>query len=51
MKRLAAKIDALSDKDEMRQKHSREMSALRRVAVSDLHAICADFVRSAVAAG
>lgn len=46
LKRLAEKIDALSDKDEMRLRHSREMGALRRAAASDLYAICADFVNS-----
>jgi hypothetical protein len=46
LKRLAEKIEALSDKDEMRLRHFREMGALRRAAVGDLHAICADFVNS-----
>jgi hypothetical protein len=46
LKRLAEKIDALSEKDEVRLRHSREMGALRRAAASDIHAICADFVNS-----
>src|ERR1700730_9715683 len=46
LKRLAEKIEALSDKDEMRLRHFREIGALRRAAVGDLHAICADFVNS-----
>jgi hypothetical protein len=46
LKRLAERIAALSDKDEMRIRHHREMGALRRAAAGDLHAICADFVNS-----
>jgi len=46
LKRLAEKIDALSDQDEIRLRHYREMGALRRAAAGDLHAICADFVNS-----
>jgi hypothetical protein len=46
LRRLAEKIDALSEKDEVRLRHFREMDALRRAAASDLHAICADFVNS-----
>jgi len=46
LQRLAEKIDALSEKDEMMLRHSREIAALRQVAASDLFAICADFVSS-----
>lgn len=46
LKRLAEKIEALSVKDEVRLRHAREIGQLRRVAASDLHAICADFVNS-----
>ena len=46
LKRLAEKIDALSEKDEMRLRHSREIGAVRRAAAGDLYAICADFVNS-----
>ena len=46
LKRLAESIDALAEKDERRQRHAREMDALRRRAATELHAICAHFVAS-----
>ena len=46
LKRLAENIDALAEKDERRQNHAREMTALRRRAALELHAICADFAGS-----
>jgi hypothetical protein len=46
IKRLAESIEALADKDERVLNHAREISALRRRAASELHAICADFVNS-----
>ena len=46
LKRLAESIDALAEKDECRQRHAREMDALRRRAATELHAICAHFVAS-----
>jgi hypothetical protein len=46
LKKLASSIETLAAKDEIVQRHAREMSALRRVAAADLHAICADFVNS-----
>jgi len=46
LKRLAESIDALAEKDEHRQRHAREMDALRRRAATELHAICAHFVAS-----
>ncbi|MBZ5577547.1 MAG: hypothetical protein LAP40_13380 [Acidobacteriia bacterium] len=46
LKRLAENIDALAEKDERRENHSREIAALRRRAATELHAICADFVAS-----
>ena len=46
LKRLAASIDALTEKDEAFLRRGREMAALRRAAAADLYAICADFVNS-----
>jgi len=46
LKRLAASIDALTEKDETLLRQAREMAALRRAAAADLYAICADFVNS-----
>jgi len=46
LKRLAEKIEALTDKDEIRLRHAREIGTLRRAAAGDMHAICADFVNS-----
>jgi hypothetical protein len=46
LKRLAHHIDALAEKDEKYLRHLREMSALRRAAAAELHAICRDFVHS-----
>jgi hypothetical protein len=46
LKRLAASIEALAEKDETLVRQSREMAALRRAAAADLYAICADFVNS-----
>jgi len=46
LKRLAARIDALADKDQALLSHAREMAGLRRRAASELHAICAEFVQA-----
>jgi hypothetical protein len=46
LKRLAASIDALADKDERFLRRAREIAALRQTAAADLYAICADFVGS-----
>lgn len=46
LKRLAASIDALTEKDESLLRRGREIAELRRAAAADLHAICADFVHS-----
>jgi hypothetical protein len=46
LKKLARAIENLAAKDEIVLRHAREMSALRRAAAADLHAICADFVNS-----
>jgi hypothetical protein len=46
LKRLAADIDALSEKDDTRLRHAREIAALRRAAAAELYAACADFVAS-----
>jgi hypothetical protein len=46
LKRLAQSIEALAEKDEHREKHAREMGALRRRAAAELHGICAQFVAS-----
>lgn len=46
LKRLAARIDALVEKDESVIRRSREIAAQRRAAAADLHRICARFVNS-----
>ena len=46
LKRLAANIEALAEKDEKFLRHAAEIAALRRAAAADLYAICADFVAS-----
>lgn len=46
LKRLAHNIEALAAKDELLLRHTREVTAMRRAAAADLHAICADFVNS-----
>ncbi len=46
LKRLAASIDALAEKDQRLQDHQREVADLRCRAAVELHAICADFVAS-----
>ncbi|MDR3703772.1 MAG: hypothetical protein P4L56_29250 [Candidatus Sulfopaludibacter sp.] len=44
LKRLAQSIDALSEKDEILMRYTRDMTALRRAAAAELHSICAGFV-------
>jgi len=44
LKRLAAEIDRLADKDEDRLRRERETDAERRAAAAKLHAVCAGFV-------
>ena len=44
LKRLAADIDALREKDDSRLRRTHEVVALRQNAARDLHAICAEFV-------
>jgi hypothetical protein len=46
LKRLAEKIDALSDKDECLLRYTRDMAALRLAAAQELHTICSHFVNS-----
>jgi hypothetical protein len=46
LKRLAANIDALADKDQDLLNRSREIAVLRRNAAAEMHAICAEFVGS-----
>ena len=46
LKRLAANIDSLVDKDEGFLRRAREIAVLRQAAAADLYAICADFVGS-----
>ena len=46
LKRLAANIDALTEKDAGFLRRAREIAALRQAAAADLYAICADFVGS-----
>lgn len=46
LKRLAARIDALTEKDEVLMRYARDMAALRRAAAAELYAICAGFAES-----
>lgn len=46
LKRLAEHIETLGKKDEAVAAHAREIIELRSLAAAELHAICADFVRS-----
>jgi hypothetical protein len=46
LRRLAASIDSLAEKDEGVLQRAREIAAVRRAAAVDLYAICADFVAS-----
>jgi len=46
MKRLAQKIDALAEKDEVFLHLSQEMRQLRSAAAGELYAICGDFVNT-----
>jgi hypothetical protein len=46
LKRLAASIDALADRDQDLLSYAREMAGLRRRAAAELHSICAEFVMS-----
>lgn len=46
LKRLAAEIAALADKDEQRMEQARESAALRKAAAVELHRICAGFAAS-----
>ncbi len=46
LKRLAESIDLLTQKDEVLMRYARDMTALRRAAAAELHAICANFVNS-----
>lgn len=43
LKRLAGRIDALTQKDELALRRLREVASLRRSAAAGLHAICAEF--------
>jgi hypothetical protein len=44
LKKLAARIDALADKDDQSLRHAREIAATRAAAAAELHSICAEFV-------
>ena len=44
LRRLAASLEALADKDEAVMRHARDVIALRQAAAAELHAICAEFV-------
>jgi hypothetical protein len=44
LKKLAANIKALAQKDELAEQRSREIDATRTAAVAELYAICAEFV-------
>jgi len=46
LKRLAANIDALAEKDAGSLRRAREIASLRSAATSELYAICSDFVRA-----
>lgn len=46
LKRLAEKIEALAERDQVYLDHAREIAGLRRRAALELHSICADFVVS-----
>ena len=46
LRRLAASIDSLAEKDEGFLRRAQEIAAVRRAAAVDLYAICADFVGS-----
>jgi hypothetical protein len=44
LKRLAARIEALAEKDERSLRTAREMAEVRRAAALEIYTICADFV-------
>ncbi len=44
LKKLAARIDALADKDAHTLRHARDIADARAAATAELHAICAEFV-------
>ena len=46
LKKLAARIDALAEKDEKLARTADEIAALRRKAAAALYTLCANFVRS-----
>jgi hypothetical protein len=46
LKRLAASIDALAQKDAIRLGQAQQMLALRRAAAVEIHGVCARFVHS-----
>src|ERR1051326_886074 len=46
LKRLAASIEALAQKDAIRQGHARDTVELRRAAAVEIHGVCANFVES-----
>jgi hypothetical protein len=46
LKRLAANLDALADKDAAALRQAGEISALRRRAAAEIHSVCATFVAS-----
>lgn len=44
LKKLAANIEALAQKDELAERHAQEITAMRNAAAAELYAICAAFV-------
>jgi hypothetical protein len=44
MKKLAANIEALAQKDELVEQHARQIAATRNAATVELYTICAEFV-------
>lgn len=46
LKRLAVRIEALVEKDELALRHADEIAGLRRAAAAEIHSLCAEFVSS-----
>jgi hypothetical protein len=46
LKRLAASIRSLAERDELALRHTRQIADLRRAAAAELHAVCADLAGS-----
>jgi hypothetical protein len=46
LRRLAKEIEALAEKDEKTVRHAREITAMRRRAAAEIHAVCSSFVQA-----